>query len=82
MAIWGIMTGAGASEVRGRVPCKETTGVSAVVRMLTLIDVFVLVGSVGSAGLKFSEWSLEDICVVSGLLHRVGACAGGRYLGF
>src|SRR6266702_5675439 len=77
-----MMTGAGASGVRGRVPCRETMGVSAVVRMLTLIDVFVLTGSVGSAGLRFSEWSLLGVCVLSGLLRGVGGCAGGRYLGF
>ncbi len=82
VAIWGMITGVGASGVRGRVPCKETMGVSAVVRMLTLIDVFVLTGSVGSAGLRFSEWLLDDVCVLSGLLHGVGARAGGRYLGF
>jgi len=77
-----MMTGAGASEVRGRVPCRETMGVSAVVRILTSIDVFVLIGSVGSVGLKFSEQLLKGVCVLSGLLHRVGACTGGRYSGF
>ncbi len=78
--IWGMMTGAGASGVRGRVPCRDTMGVSAVVRMLMSIDVSVLTGSVGSVGLRFSEWSLE--AVLSGLLHGVGVCAGGRYAGF
>jgi len=73
------MVGADASGVRGRVPCKEATGVSAVVRMLTSIDVFVLAGSVGSAGLRFSERSLTGVCVLSGLLHGVGARAVGRY---
>jgi len=70
--------GAGASGVRVRVPCREMMGVSAVVRMLMLIDVFVLTGSAGLAGLRFSEWLLEDVCVLSGLLHGVGARAGGR----
>src|SRR6266702_3885451 len=77
-----MMTGAGASGVRGRVPCRETMGVSAVVRMLTSIDVFVLTGSVGSAGLRFLECSLAGVCMFSGLLHGVGAHTGGRYLGF
>ncbi len=77
-----MMTGAGVSGVRGRVPCKETMGVSAVVRILTSIDVFVLTGSTGLVGLKFSNWLSEDVCVLLGLLHGVGVHAGGRYSGF
>ncbi len=82
VVIWGMMTGADASRVRGRVPCRETMGVSAVVRMLTSIDVFVLTVSVGSVGLKFSKRLLRGICALLGLLHGVGVHTGGRYSGF